>query len=515
MLLDLPEQVLLTVIRCLLTVSDTDLLSFLCCNHTTKKIVLELMSVRVNTVMKENELLFTITNSKNQNTRKNVSITKLYSLFSIPRMLLIGGTEDYRRCDMFNLCRHKFHKSCGLALKRYDEFDTVNYCNIVFAISGSGESSVGTVEAYNIITDSWLSLSPLPTKLTSIAAVAVDRSHSYRNRVSSASGSSSSSYVCHSPTETRRFSHGEHDSPSRVCSNSYNQCVDARCDRHDSNDSCKSSINVYDWSNMASYNSKDALADRGSSTGYDGLYVVGGYDYSKCRRSDNIYKLEINKSPYSDTTFQWKKLATNIPSGSRSHHSSIYYHNILVIAGGIVNSQSTATNSVEGYCIENDEWIAMPSMNRNRLNPKLMIINDLLYVVGGDMDSTRQVMNSIEVYNYENNSWDLVGLFPSKRYKHASCSYQGKIYVFGGTNGKITLADWDCYDVASQQWMSNCAAVSNLDGAINTDNSNNVQGKRGTGKTSCKIDDDYFTVPVRPRGIKSAKCVLFDIMNNC
>lgn len=87
-----------------------------------------------------------------------------------PKVLFIGGTQEHRKCDLFDIRSGVFKKSRSLNFKRDDEFDAILHLGLVFAISGSQQSSIGKVECYNSVQDTWVEQLSLPRALVSMSS---------------------------------------------------------------------------------------------------------------------------------------------------------------------------------------------------------------------------------------------------------------------------------------------------------------------------------------------------------
>lgn len=105
--------------------------------------------------------------------RNILSIKSIFNLFT-PKIFLLGGMVNNRKCHLFDPFRGKFHRGiAGIGLKRTDEFDVVCYRGLVVAISGSDDSAIGKVEAYHIESNTWHLWPELPKLLTASSSAVV------------------------------------------------------------------------------------------------------------------------------------------------------------------------------------------------------------------------------------------------------------------------------------------------------------------------------------------------------
>jgi hypothetical protein len=117
--------------------------------------------------------------AKNRFLNRYMEETKFYVLFFYSKLVsslfLLGGNQDYRKCDKLNFCKGKFNKVCGLSLKRNDDFDAIFFSGLIFVMSGSDDSALGMIETYNIYTDTWNLFPPLNESIASMACCVQDK----------------------------------------------------------------------------------------------------------------------------------------------------------------------------------------------------------------------------------------------------------------------------------------------------------------------------------------------------
>ena len=99
------------------------------------------------------------------------SYLNLYHQLVFPSIIIIGGYQDSRRCDIFFPANQKYAKCCGLSLKRTDDFSATYHKGLIFVISSSEVSAVGTVEVFDFIKNRWESLPALPSNVKNAASL--------------------------------------------------------------------------------------------------------------------------------------------------------------------------------------------------------------------------------------------------------------------------------------------------------------------------------------------------------
>lgn len=106
---------------------------------------------------------------------KYYSDIPIHSLFvlSIPRMFLIGGQEDYRRVDIFNFNTNEFKKACSTGIKRVQQFDCLFHQGRIFVLSGCADTSLGSVEYYDNVMNTWKVATTMPIMIVSFASISL------------------------------------------------------------------------------------------------------------------------------------------------------------------------------------------------------------------------------------------------------------------------------------------------------------------------------------------------------
>eukprot|EP00123_Amoebidium_parasiticum_P021330 comp6554_c0_seq1/m.2325 comp6554_c0_seq1/g.2325 ORF comp6554_c0_seq1/g.2325 comp6554_c0_seq1/m.2325 type:complete len:456 (-) comp6554_c0_seq1:204-1571(-) len=89
--------------------------------------------------------------------------------------------------------------------------------------------------------------------------------------------------------------------------------------------------------------------------------------------------------------------------------------------------------------------------------------NECMYVFGGGVPNTIRAPIDVYVYHFETNTWAWrrcepsgpkgQGEYPVARRSHSSVIYDGKVYMFGGTDGIHMFDDFWCLDLRKFQWQ--------------------------------------------------------------
>jgi hypothetical protein len=138
----------------------------------------------------------------------------------------------------------------------------------------------------------------------------------------------------------------------------------------------------------------------------------------------------------------WEHLNGEMNQG-RYGHGSVIHNGQLWVAGGYMSSR--ASNSVECYDFETQQWTEMPSMSEKRFHCSLMSKGDELYCCAGDV-SDLHYYTSIEHYNAAENKWDIIATLNNHNSFGASCmaymeehSKDVVIVIFGTNPNQETI----------------------------------------------------------------------------
>ena len=92
--------------------------------------------------------------------------------------------------------------------------------------------------------------------------------------------------------------------------------------------------------------------------------------------------------------------------------------------------------------------------------------------------------------------WKFVTTYPRKRTKSCCCSYDKRIFVFGGVDMGVALNTWDAYDVESGLWTSetdNRTESGKLDGKFDgkfDGKESDMSRKDGENEEDCNENDN-------------------------
>ncbi len=208
-------------------------------------------------------------------------------------------------------------------------------------------------------------------------------------------------------------------------------------------------VEPHKWSkyeNIATPRASAAIALYGSY-----VYVYGGESYFSSR--GDLWKF----NPIAET----KEILTS--HDVKSSHAMCVYGNLLVTFGG-KNETGAPTQTFSYYSISGDTWgsIAVPSGTTGpapaaRYGHVMSSYNGLIYIHGGSDASGNVdgIMHSLDPLDSPKPRWENLAEGPELE-GHGAALYNGKIYIFGGyntTSSSYSNNLW-IYDIASDAWQN-------------------------------------------------------------
>ena len=123
----------------------------------------------------------------------------------------------------------------------------------------------------------------------------------------------------------------------------------------------------------------------------------------------------------------------------------------IYVSGGIIIA---STNKTEVYDPITDSWslgVALPDARHHHM---MATVNDKIYAIGG----YKNVLNfdaKDEVWEFSEpaNAWSVKSPIPIKSGAGAAVTYEGQIYVFGGSNDDGVLNMNYRYDPVTDHWQ--------------------------------------------------------------
>ena len=156
----------------------------------------------------------------------------------------------------------------------------------------------------------------------------------------------------------------------------------------------------------------------------------------------------MSQDPPAEITQQkWETLAPlNAPRSSMAF--AIFEGKIIVIAG---HSVSGALSSVEMFDPTTNKWSALSEKPTAVYDASAVVIGEKIYVPGGvTQDGTPTKV--MDVFNPRKNTWEQAADLPVAISAYGLASYEGQIFLFGGSDSAKALDSVWRYDPITDSW---------------------------------------------------------------
>lgn len=149
----------------------------------------------------------------------------------------------------------------------------------------------------------------------------------------------------------------------------------------------------------------------------------------------------------------------------RVGHASLTLGNAFIVFGGDTKIEETDILDDNLYLLNTSslKWtVAPPTGPRpsGRYGHTISTIGSILYVFGGQLDDyffDDLICYDLNTLQSENSHWTFItptSRSPPPRTNHTIVTYQDKLYLFGGTDGKLWYSDTWVYDPLANSWSS-------------------------------------------------------------
>jgi DNA-binding CsgD family transcriptional regulator len=145
---------------------------------------------------------------------------------------------------------------------------------------------------------------------------------------------------------------------------------------------------------------------------------------------------------------RWQEKAAMITARS-GFGITTYAEQIFAIAGETDHGISDVT---EKYDPNLDEWISLASKGEAVTDISSVAIGGLIYIPGGRQESGK-VIDILEVYEPAENRWFERAPMPTPLSAYTLVSFEGKLYMFGGWDGKKYVSTAYEYDPTLDRWV--------------------------------------------------------------
>lgn len=147
------------------------------------------------------------------------------------------------------------------------------------------------------------------------------------------------------------------------------------------------------------------------------------------------------------TLNRWSELAP-LPEGRAGLAGAVYENQVYAIAGETANGVSGAVTSYDPAA---NLWTERTSKPMPVADIGAALLGEKIYVPGGRLASGAMT-DVLEVYDPRRDSWETRAPLPIALSAYSLASYEGRLYLFGGTDGQQVLDTVYEYDPASDAW---------------------------------------------------------------
>ena len=144
---------------------------------------------------------------------------------------------------------------------------------------------------------------------------------------------------------------------------------------------------------------------------------------------------------------RWRS-STALPESRAGMGAAAYSGNFYIIGG-----QTTAgiNNDVLVYEPIQQKWTTLSGKPTAVMDIQAALLGERIYVPGGKL-SENLVTSKLEVYDPRQNAWESRAALPGGVSAYALTAYEGKLYLFGGWDGKGFVKTVFRYDPEVDRW---------------------------------------------------------------
>lgn len=152
----------------------------------------------------------------------------------------------------------------------------------------------------------------------------------------------------------------------------------------------------------------------------------------------------VNVSPQ-----RWT-ISTDMPQALSAPAAAVYEQSAYLIGGASAGAASPATWQ---YQFTDDTWQARTAKPVAVSDAGAAVIGERIYVPGG-LGADGQPTDRLDVYLPRSDEWLTLAPLPHPIYAYGLAAYEGRLYLFGGSDGTQPLDTVYIYDPESDAWES-------------------------------------------------------------
>lgn len=166
----------------------------------------------------------------------------------------------------------------------------------------------------------------------------------------------------------------------------------------------------------------------------------------------------------------WKEVGYNqgCTYSARTGHTVVQYNNCVYLFGG--TDKSKRQHDLYKLDLKTERWeqlVPTGEIPARRSGACGAVHEDCFYLFGGYDGRDGRYFSDLYVYNFTKNSWteilqrsrhytedlrEVILPTPAERTDHTMSYYNGRLYVFGGYDGKARFNDLLAFDLRRRTW---------------------------------------------------------------
>lgn len=164
-------------------------------------------------------------------------------------------------------------------------------------------------------------------------------------------------------------------------------------------------------------------------------------------------------------------------------------NNAVYIIGGEASGKVIGTLGL--YQPSDDQWSTLAEKPLPVADIRAAVVDGLVVVPGGRTE-TGAITTAVEIYNPALNVWKTAESMPEPRSEYALAAWEGRIYLFGGWDGKNYTQTVFRYDLTADAWaeLTPMPTARGLMGAVASDGKIYVYGG-WNGKNALALNEVY------------------------
>lgn len=140
--------------------------------------------------------------------------------------------------------------------------------------------------------------------------------------------------------------------------------------------------------------------------------------------------------------------APAIPTSLSYAAAAIYENDLYLIAGA---GETGPSGAVYSYDTVDQTWLALAPKPTPVRDVKSVLLGESIFVPGG-LAADGQPVAILERFDPRNNTWESAAPLPAPRSAYAITALEGKLYLFGGWDGREFQNTLFIYDPAENRW---------------------------------------------------------------